>query len=97
MLERGNATAGVKLTMHLMRNVLHCNRFQMVLETESDSEHQKKSVNLDLRTSLGCGKVTVRSVRGRVCFSFVILCRNLMLAPVRKYTSHPKNTDFKWC
>lgn len=52
-----NASADVKLTVHSMTNVLHCNRFQMVLETESDSEHQKKSVNLDLRTtSLAVGK-----------------------------------------
>lgn len=33
-----------------MRSVLHCNRFQMVLETEADSEHRKKSVNLGKRT-----------------------------------------------
>lgn len=34
------------------RSVLHCNRFQMVLETKADSEHQKKSVNLGERTRL---------------------------------------------
>lgn len=31
-------------------SVLHCNRFQMVLETPKDSEHQKKSVSLGDRT-----------------------------------------------
>lgn len=36
----------------VMRSALHCNRFQMVLETEADSEHQKKSVNLELRTKI---------------------------------------------
>lgn len=42
------------------RSVLHCNRFQMVLETEADSEHQKKSVNLGLRTKgLSCQNITV--------------------------------------
>lgn len=66
-----NASADVKLTVHSMTNVLHCNRFQMVLETESDSEHQKKSVNLDLRTtSLAVGK----SLWGRWGAAFVFPC-----------------------
>lgn len=103
-----------------MRSVLHCNRFQMVLETKADSEHQKKSVNLGLRTKkLELSKRRCRWMEGlhptERCFRewysageavsvfhlylwnpLVVLHRLAVCWPV-KYTSHPKNTDFKWC
>lgn len=53
-LMKSEGEAGGEILPHVkMRCVLHCNRFQMVLETQADSEHQKKSVNLELRTKVG--------------------------------------------
>ncbi|CAL8405406.1 unnamed protein product [Arctogadus glacialis] len=99
MFGRSRCSGGPDVvTVHRRRcNVPQChNRFQMVLEGQTDSMHQRKPVICEWGKNIAYGgdrRPFCRCRGQRESSLSVSGCRS----PPSVGSSLPKNTDFKWC